>query len=96
MILYVVLNVQMLLGILIFVLQLLLTVQNGLLLAINSIKKVAYEAQKIEDMKGTFGVIYKAKIDAYNSYYQHMRLLGKVNETLSFDEWEKKNCKWLK
>lgn len=52
--------------------------------------------KKIEDMKGTFGVIYKAKIDAYNSYYQHMRLLGKVNETLSFDECEKKNCKWLK
>lgn len=23
--------------------------------------------KKIEDMKGTFGVIYKAKIDAYNS-----------------------------
>lgn len=52
--------------------------------------------KKIEDMKGTFGEIYKMKIDAYNSYYQQMRLLGKVNETLSFDEWEKKNCKWLK
>lgn len=25
-----------------------------------------------------------------------MRLLGNVNETLSFDEWEKKHCKWLK
>ena len=45
--------------------------------------------KKIEDMKGTFGVIYKAKIDAYNSYYQHMRLLGKVNETLSFAGWLK-------
>lgn len=52
--------------------------------------------KKIEDMKGTFGVIYKAKIDAYNSYYQQMRLLGNVNEALSFDEWEKKHCKWLK
>ena len=52
--------------------------------------------KKKEDMKGTFGVIYKAKIDAYNNYYQQMRLLGKVNETLSFDEWEKKHCKWLK
>ena len=47
-------------------------------------------------MKGTFGVIYKAKVDAYNSYYQHMRLLGQVDKALSFDEWEKKNSKWLK
>ena len=54
------------------------------------------EGKKKEDMKGTFGEIYKMKIDAYNSYYQQMRLLGKVNETLSFDEWEKKHCKWLK
>jgi hypothetical protein len=52
--------------------------------------------KKIEDMKGTNKGIYKMKIDAYNSYYQQMRLLGNVNETLSFDEWEKKNCKWLK
>ena len=42
-------------------------------------------------MRRKIGDIYKAKIDSYNSYYQHMRLLGKVNETLSFDEWEKKN-----
>ena len=39
MILYVVLNVQMLLGILIFLLQLLLTVLNGQLLVINSIRR---------------------------------------------------------
>ena len=42
------------------------------------------------------GGIYKMKIDAYNSYYQQMRLLGKVNEARSFDEREKKECKWLK
>ena len=42
------------------------------------------------------GGIYKMKVDAYNSYYQQMRLLGKVNEALSFDEWKKKHCKWLK
>ena len=47
-------------------------------------------------MKGTFGVIYKAKIDAYNSYYQHMKLLGDVDEALSFEEWENKHRKWLK
>ena len=52
-------------------------------------KKQRMRLKKIEDMKGTFGVIYKAKIDAYNSYYQHMRLLGKVNETLSFAGWLK-------
>lgn len=47
-------------------------------------------------MKRKIGDIYKVKIDAYNSYYQQMRLLGNVNEILSFDEWEKKHCKWLK
>lgn len=47
-------------------------------------------------MKRKFGDIYKAKIDAYNSYYQQMRLLRNVNEPLSFDEWEKKHRKWLK
>lgn len=26
-------------------------------------------------MKGTFGVIYKAKIDAYNSYYQQNEII---------------------
>lgn len=30
--------------------------------------------------------IYKIKVDGYNSYYQQMRLLGKANEALSFDE----------
>lgn len=59
-------------------------------------KKQRMMLKKKEDMKGTFGEIYKMKIDAYNSYYHQMRLLGKVNETLSFDEWEKKHCKWLK
>lgn len=52
--------------------------------------------KKIEDMKGTNEGIYKIKVDAYNSYNQQMRLLGKVNKALSFDEWEKKHCKWLK
>lgn len=47
-------------------------------------------------MKGTNEGIYKMKVDAYNSYNQHMRLLGNVNEALSFDEWENKHCKWLK
>ena len=59
-------------------------------------KKQRMRLKKIEDMKGTNKGIYKMKIDAYNSYYQQMRLLGNVNETLSFDEWEKKHCKWLK
>ena len=40
-------------------------------------------------MRRKIGDIYKAKIDSYNSYYQHMRLLGEV------DEWEKKHRKWL-
>lgn len=52
--------------------------------------------KKIEDMKGTNEGIYKMKVDAYNSYYQQMRLLRNVNEPLSFDEWEKKHRKWLK
>lgn len=46
-------------------------------------------------MKGSRG-IYEIKIAAYNSYYYQMRVLGKENEILSFDEWEKKHCKWLK
>lgn len=47
-------------------------------------------------MNGTNEGIYKMKVDAYISYIQHMRLLGNLNEALSFDEWEKKNSKWLK
>ena len=47
-------------------------------------------------MKETNEGIYKMKVDAYNRYNQHMRLLGNVNEALSFDELEKKHCKWLK
>ena len=46
-------------------------------------------------MRRKIGYIYKAKIDSYNSYYQHMRLLGEVDKALSFDEWVKKNSKWL-
>ena len=46
-------------------------------------------------MRRKIGDIYKAKIDSYNSYYQHMRLLGEVDEALSLDEWEKKHRKWL-
>ena len=42
-------------------------------------------------MRRKIGDIYKAKIDSYNSYYQHMRLLGEVDKALSFDEWVKKN-----
>ena len=47
-------------------------------------------------MKGTNVGVYKMKVDGYNDYNKHMRLLGKLDEALSFDEWEKKNCKWLK
>ena len=46
-------------------------------------------------MRRIIGNIYEAKIKSYNSYYQHMRLLGKLDEVLSFDEWEKKHRKWL-
>lgn len=46
-------------------------------------------------MRRKIGDIYKAKIDSYNNYYQHMRLLGEVDEALSLDEWEKKHRKWL-
>ena len=46
-------------------------------------------------MRRKIGDIYKAKIDSYTSYYQHMRLLGEVDEALSLDEWEKKHRKWL-
>ena len=46
-------------------------------------------------MRRKIGDIYKAKIDSYNDYYQHMRLLGEVDEALSLDEWEKKHRKWL-
>lgn len=46
-------------------------------------------------MRRKIGDIYKAKIDSYNSYYQHMRLLDEVDEALSLDEWEKKHRKWL-
>lgn len=46
-------------------------------------------------MRRKIGDIYKAKIDSYNSYYQHMRLLGEAEEALSLDEWEKKHRKWL-
>ena len=46
-------------------------------------------------MRRKIGDIYKAKIDSYNSYYQHMRLLGEEDEALSLDEWEKKYRKWL-
>ena len=46
-------------------------------------------------MRRKIGNIYKAKIDSYNDYYQHMRLLGEVDEALSLDEWEKKHRKWL-
>ena len=46
-------------------------------------------------MRRKIGDIYKAKIDSYNSYYQHMKLLGEVDEALSLDEWEKKHRKWL-
>ena len=46
-------------------------------------------------MRRKIGNIYEAKVDSYNSYYQHMRLLGEVDEALSLDEWEKKHRKWL-
>lgn len=46
-------------------------------------------------MRRKIGNVYKAKIDSYNSYYQHMRLLGEIDEVLSLDEWEKKHRKWL-
>ena len=46
-------------------------------------------------MRRKIGDIYKAKIDAYNRYCQHMRLLGELDEALSLDEWEKKHRKWL-
>ena len=47
-------------------------------------------------MKGSKTRIYEIKVAAYNRYNQQMRELGMANETLSFDEWEKKHCKWLK
>ena len=47
-------------------------------------------------MRRKIGNIYKAKVDSYNSYYQHMKLLGDVDEALSFEEWENKHRKWLK
>ena len=46
-------------------------------------------------MRRKIGNVYEAKIASYNSYYQHMRLLGEVDEALSLDEWEKKHRKWL-
>ena len=46
-------------------------------------------------MRRKIGNIYEAKINSYNSYYQHMKLLGEVDEALSLDEWEKKHRKWL-
>ena len=46
-------------------------------------------------MRRKIGNVYEAKIDSYNSYYQHMRLLGELDEVLSLDEWEKKHRKWL-
>ena len=46
-------------------------------------------------MRRKIGDIYKAMVDSYNNYHQHMRLLGEVDEALSFDEWEKKHRKWL-
>lgn len=46
-------------------------------------------------MRRKIGNIYEAKINSYNSYFQHMRLLGKLDEVLSLDEWEKKHRKWL-
>ena len=46
-------------------------------------------------MRRKIGNIYEAKINSYNSYFQRMRLLGKLDEVLSLDEWEKKHRKWL-
>ena len=46
-------------------------------------------------MRRKIGDIYKAMVDSYNNYHQHMRLLGEVDKALSFDEWEKKHRKWL-